>query len=61
MASIISEVGEKVVLISSYPPRRCGIAAFASDLIENVSLAGPEGVEPVVVAMKQKFFMTEPF
>jgi len=42
----------KVVFISSYPPKRCGIATFASDLIKNVSTAGGENFEPLVVAMQ---------
>ncbi len=42
----------RVVFISSFPPRRCGIATFTSDLITNVSAAGKEEFEPLVVAMR---------
>jgi glycosyltransferase involved in cell wall biosynthesis len=43
---------KKVAFISSYLPRRCGIATFASDLINNVSGAGGQEFEPVVIAMQ---------
>jgi glycosyltransferase involved in cell wall biosynthesis len=43
---------KKIVFISSYPPRRCGIATFTSDLISSISLAGRENFEPLVVAMQ---------
>lgn len=42
----------KVAFVSSYLPRRCGIATFTSDLIKNVKLAGGKGFEPLVVAMQ---------
>ena len=41
----------KVAFISSYPPRRCGIATFTNDLISNISTAGKENFEPLIVAM----------
>lgn len=44
--------GKKVVFISSFPPRKCGIATFASDLINNMSLAARDEFEPLVVAMR---------
>ena len=42
----------KVAFISSFPPRRCGIAAFTSDLVRSVSGAGGKEFEPLVVAMQ---------
>ena len=42
---------KKVVFISSFPPRKCGIATFTSDLINNTSLAAKGEFEPLVVAM----------
>jgi glycosyltransferase involved in cell wall biosynthesis len=42
----------KVAFISSFPPRRCGIAAFTSDLVKNISAAGGKDFEPLVVAMQ---------
>jgi glycosyltransferase involved in cell wall biosynthesis len=43
---------KKVAFISSYSPRRCGIATFTSDLINSVGLAGDEEFEPLVIAMQ---------
>ena len=43
---------KKVVFISSFPPRRCGIATFTSDLITNTAAAANEQFEPLVVAMR---------
>jgi len=43
---------KKVVFISSFPPRRCGIATFASDLIDSTALAAKGEFEPLVVAMR---------
>jgi glycosyltransferase involved in cell wall biosynthesis len=43
---------KKVVFISSFPPRKCGIATFTSDLIHNTSLAAKGEFEPLVVAMR---------
>jgi glycosyltransferase involved in cell wall biosynthesis len=45
-------VAKKVAFISSYKPRRCGIATFTSDLIENVTAAAKTQFEPLVVAMR---------
>jgi len=43
---------KKVVFISTFPPRRCGIATFTSDLIENTVSAAKGELEPLVVAMR---------
>ena len=42
----------KVAFICSYPPRKCGIATFTSDLINSMKLAGGEDFEPQVFAMQ---------
>ncbi len=43
---------KKVVFISSFPPRKCGIATFTSDLIKNTVSAAKGELEPLVVAMQ---------
>jgi len=43
---------KKVAFISSFLPRKCGIATFCSDLIENVAFAAEQEFEPLVVAMR---------
>ncbi|MHC4739653.1 MAG: glycosyltransferase family 4 protein [Planctomycetota bacterium] len=43
---------KKVAFISSYFPRKCGIATFTSDLINNVKFTGGEEFEPQVFAME---------
>ena len=43
---------KKVAFISSFPPRKCGIATFTSDLIKNLALAAKGEFEPLVVAMR---------
>ncbi|MHC4750439.1 MAG: glycosyltransferase [Planctomycetota bacterium] len=43
---------KKVVFISSFPPRKCGIATFTSDLIKSTSAAAKGDFEPLVVAMR---------
>lgn len=42
---------KKVVFISSFLPRKCGIATFTSDLITSTSTAAKGELEPLVVAM----------
>ncbi len=43
---------KKVVFISSFLPRKCGIATFTSDLIKSTALAAKGEFEPLVVAMQ---------
>jgi len=43
---------KKVAFISSFPPRRCGIATFTSDLIKNLTTAAKGEFEPLVFAMR---------
>lgn len=43
---------KRVVFISSFLPRKCGIATFTTDLISNVSIAAKGEFEPLVVAMR---------
>ncbi len=45
---------KKVAFISSFKPRKCGIATFTSDLIENAGLAVNGEFEPLVVAMRSE-------
>ncbi len=44
-------VAKKVAFISSYPPRKCGIGTFVSDLISSVSAYASEKFTPLVVAL----------
>jgi glycosyltransferase involved in cell wall biosynthesis len=43
---------KKIVFISSFLPRKCGIATFTSDLLKSTALAGKGEFEPLVVAMR---------
>ena len=43
---------KKVAFISSHLPRKCGIATFTSDLLENTALEAEGQFEPLVVALK---------
>ncbi|MDH4241706.1 MAG: glycosyl transferase, partial [Phycisphaerae bacterium] len=43
---------KKVAFISSFPPRKCGIATFTSDLIKSAGAAAKGQFEPLVVAMR---------
>ena len=44
----------KVVFISSFPPRKCGIATFTSDLIKSTAAAAKNEFEPLVVAIQSE-------
>ena len=52
MIRMIKDPAKKVAFISSYVPRKCGIATFTSDLINNMKLAGGEEFEAQVFAMQ---------
>ena len=41
----------RIGLVSSYPPRRCGIGTFSHDLWTGLKLVNGEDSAPVVVAM----------
>jgi len=43
---------KRVVFISSFKPRKCGIATFTSDLITSAAAAAKGGFEPQVVTMQ---------
>jgi len=43
---------KKVAFICSFPPRKCGIATFTSDLIKSMKIAAKGQFQPLVVAMK---------
>jgi glycosyltransferase involved in cell wall biosynthesis len=43
---------KKVAVISSFPPRKCGIATFTSDLIKSLAAASRGDFEPLVVAVR---------
>ena len=45
---------KKVAFISSFLPRKCGIATFTSDLIKNITIAAKGEFEPLVVAMRSE-------
>ncbi len=42
---------KKIAFISSFLPRKCGIATFTGDLINNMKNAAQGGLEPLVVAL----------
>ncbi|MHC4300859.1 MAG: glycosyltransferase [Planctomycetota bacterium] len=45
---------KKVVFISSFLPRKCGIATFTSDLARNTAKAAKGEFEPLVVALRSE-------
>jgi hypothetical protein len=44
----------RVAFISSFPPRKCGIATFTSDLIRTVTAAAKGQFQPLVVVMRSE-------
>lgn len=46
-----NETSRKVAFISSYLPRRCGIATFCNDLTKSISACAGNAFEPLIVAM----------
>ncbi|MHC4912594.1 MAG: glycosyl transferase family 1, partial [Planctomycetota bacterium] len=49
---MVKLVPRKVAFISSYKPRKCGIATFTGDLVNSFQTAGRQEFEPVVIAME---------
>jgi glycosyltransferase involved in cell wall biosynthesis len=49
---MLTDAKKRVVFISSFPPRKCGIATFTSDLIRSVTAASRGEFEPLVVALR---------
>ena len=43
---------KKVAFVSSFPPRKCGIATFTTDLINNMRRIGGWEFDPFVIAME---------
>jgi len=52
MTRMAKDEKKRVVFISTFPPRKCGIATFTSDLIRNASTAAKGDFEPLVVTMR---------
>jgi len=52
MQRMTQNPARKIAFISSFPPRRCGIATFTSDLIKNLRISSRGHFEPLVVAME---------
>ena len=48
---MLQDAVKTVAFISSFPPRRCGIATFSSDLIKNISNSANGRFSPLVVSM----------
>lgn len=48
---MVDDQFRKIAFISSYRPRRCGIATFCNDLITNVSACAGDQFDPLVTAM----------
>ena len=52
MISGMKSAKTKIAFIGSYPPRRCGIATFTSDLVNNLYSAAAGHFEPAILAME---------
>jgi glycosyltransferase involved in cell wall biosynthesis len=48
----------KAVFISSFKPRKCGIATFTADLIDNIAAIAKHHFDPLVVAMRASDSLT---
>jgi len=48
-------IKRRIAYISSFLPRKCGIATFTSDLIKGVAATAGKNLEPVVIAMQSKW------
>jgi glycosyltransferase involved in cell wall biosynthesis len=49
---MVRDAKKRVAFIASFPPRRCGIATFTSDLIASTTTAADGEFEPLVVTMR---------
>jgi len=49
---MLKDAKKRIVFISSFLPRKCGIATFTSDLIKSTAAASKGEFEPLVVAMR---------
>ena len=47
-----NDATKRVVFISTFPPRKCGIATFTADLIANAAPAAQGHFDPLVVTMR---------
>ena len=58
---MVKNSGKRIAFLASFPPRKCGIATFTSDLIKGTKAAGGENFEPLVIAMNNdKLQYSEP-
>lgn len=49
---MLQSKSRKIAFISTFQPRKCGIATFASDLIASVSACSKGQFKPIVIAMR---------